>query len=270
MVKQLVGASTASDNADFLGKNSFAKIKKCRFVFFNPRNAVILKKPLKAGHHFIRLDDGIIVRCNLVGVSKLDEVCRLNKAGGNNVFGEIKISLFAREAVKTYHRLKNRAGIEPLPVFRANANILLSVPFANVRNDVIGLTAHRSDHLAVQILIVTDLHKIHHAEHNVFSAPKIPTIKFVLVGIARNTSVFILRRENIPYTTLKDTIKALIAGIFHHHRGTAHHLAPVFTSPADMCFARTVAVKTEDLNELSPESNVGNLVSFDKTNRFKE
>ena len=76
--------------------------------------------------------------------------------------------------------------------------------------------------------------------------------------------MFILCGEQIAYTCLQDLVHIIVLGIFDDHRGTAHHLAPVFASPGGGPVTVSVGMIAEELHTFFPQAHVGDLIALNE------
>ena len=115
MVEQLVRAARASDYS-YIGLQDTASETDYRLLIsLDAGRAVILEKPLEAGHHLIRLCDRVLIRVGLVLVREVEDIADRRSALGNYVGREIEVLLVSGEVIESDDRLEDGRGIKTSP-----------------------------------------------------------------------------------------------------------------------------------------------------------
>ncbi|CDE05931.1 unknown [Anaerotruncus sp. CAG:390] len=108
MVEQLVRAAAAAYDRDLGLKHAPAEVYKGAAVFFLSRDAIILGKPLKTGHHLIRLCDRVFAGVKLVLFGKSEDGRGARFAHTDYISGIVEVFFLTREVIKPHERLEYR------------------------------------------------------------------------------------------------------------------------------------------------------------------
>ena len=261
VVEQLVRASAGADDGHVGVDDRLTEVDGGDEILFDARDAVIFDQTLKAGDRFVRLRYAVLIGRKLVFVCQLENVDALGTAVLDDVGCEIKVTLFARQAVEPDHRLKDRGGVDASPVTGSDGDRLLSLSVSDEADDVVGHAAQELHDLLLQRLVLTDVVIVFHAEEYVLPAPKVPCVEFGVTGERGNAAVLLRRREHIAHRFGQHVIEGLVVRVFVDERRAAHHLAPVFASPAAVVAVDLVA---ELLYEALPEGSVTELLLLEE------
>ena len=95
MIEQFVGASRTADDRNITFRNRVHKFFHYTQVPLVARRLVIGQRPLKVGHHFIRLYLGVLIGHTLTDLCQLQKISALAAAHIQNILGKRQVALLA-------------------------------------------------------------------------------------------------------------------------------------------------------------------------------
>ena len=129
--------------------------------------------------------------------------------------------------------------------------------------DIIRVLAQNCKDLIRKTVVLADLKEIFKSEHNVFSAPDIPSAKFFFYAVGRDSAEAVPSGQHIPHGGFQNAVKRLVLRVGVGEASTAHHFTPILNAPAEIA---VVYVSYAELrNEKRPKRRVHQLILLDQS-----
>ena len=99
---------------------------------------------------------------------------------------------------------------------------------------IIRVLAKNGEYFIRKAVVLADLKEIFKPEHNVFSAPHIPSAEFFFSAVGRDSAEAVTGVHHITYRSFQNGVKSLVLRIGIGKASTAHHFSPVFNAPSEI------------------------------------